>query len=555
MLKRILFVTLALSLAFSGLVGKCFADAAAQLQQARDYKANGYFSQAEGIYKAIVADYSGTDSALEAQKQLVFVELQMQKKFPGGANPQAALDKLLTDFAGNGGLPEALYDIAAEYERLKKYQKAKELYGGIIQNYPNTSLAAKATLDIPKADILALIKSGQAAAAQAAIDSFVSQFSSDSNIVAALNDIAYQWRRYKNYPKAIELYQYVADTWPSAADAMLAQMGVAKSNVEAGNFNAAVPAIDRLLSNYSAHPYLPTAIHYIARRYRKAEKYQEAKSLYQQIIQRYPNTSHAGNAQIEITKMDILAYINAGNHTAATTVTDKLLADFSGHLNLARMLYEIPWEYERLGRYADAKEVCQKIITNCPDHFRAKKAAMDIRRYDIFVSIEAGQDDKVVADIDKLIVDFAGQPYLPDVLSQIAKRYYKRASQLQEQGLTEKAKNCLNKAAAIWDGVIRDFSGSAFAAGACGWVGDCYRKLGDYEKSNLYYQKVIDDYSGYYMAWQGLFMIGRNYEKMGQAGVISESQGKADARSAYEQLLAKYPDCKAAKAASNWLSR
>jgi len=552
MFKKAFFVSIVLfALAFSGLVGRCFADAAGQLQQARDYKANGYFSQAEQIYKTVVTDYPGSDYALKAQKQLVFVKLQMQKKFPGGAEPQSALDKLLTDFAGNAALPAAIYDIAAEYERLKKYPKAKELYQQVIQQYPGTAQAAEAALDVPKADILALIKSGRAAAAQQAIDSFIARFSSSVYIVAALNDIAYQWRRYKNYSKAIELYQYVADTWPNSSDAMWAQMGLAKSNVEAGNFDAARPAFAGLLANYSAHPDLPTAIHYIARRYRKEKKYQEAKELYQQIIQRYPDTSYSSDAQIEIAKMGILADINAGNYAAAAAAADKLLADFSRHLGLSRMLYEIPWEYEKIGRYTEAKQICQKIINNCPDSFRTAMVRLDLRRYDVFVSIEAGRDDAAIADIDKLVADFTGQPYLPDVLSQIAKRYHKRASQLDGQA----AKECLQKSAMVLEKIITQMPVCETTPQACLSAGDCYRRLGQYAKSNLYYQKVLDDYPGYHLAWQGLFMIGRNYEKMGRAKVVSESQGKAAARSAYEQLLVKYPDCKAAGYAKNWLSR
>ena len=49
---------------------------------------------------------------------------------------------------------------------------------------------------------------------------------------------------------------------------MWAQMGVAKTNVEAGDYTAAAAAMDKLLADYSQHLELATAMHYIARSYR-----------------------------------------------------------------------------------------------------------------------------------------------------------------------------------------------------------------------------------------------------------------------------------------------
>jgi len=549
---RVLFLTALIPLGINQI---CFADAAEQLQQAENYKENGYFSQAEQAYRQIVSSYPASSSALEAQKQLVFVELKKQKKLPGSANPQAELDRLTADFAGNSGLPQALYDVAAEYQRLKDFQKAKRLYQSIVQQYVNSPQAAKAAVDVPKTDILALIKSGQADAAQQAIDGFIAQYSSSEYTAGALNDVAYFWRRFKRYDRATELYRYVADTWPSSPDAMWAQMGVAKSNVEAGNFNDAKSAADKLLSNYSTHPELATALHYLARRYRKEKRYDDAKGLYQEIINRFPNTTYASNAQIEIAKMDVLACINSGDFAAAKAATDKLASDFSGNLNLPRMLYEIPFEYERLGRYADAKDVCQKIISSCPGHFRAQKAAMDICRYDIFVLIDADEHNQVSTDVDKLIADYGAEPYLPELISQLATHYRRRASRFSGQGNSQQANNCLNNAAALYDRVITQFGSSLESPAACLSAGDCCRKSGQYEKSNQYYQKVVDDYSDYYLAWQAQFMIGRNYEKMGRTGSISQSAAKAGAKAAYEQLLARYPTCKAAVYVNQYLSR
>ena len=76
MLKKVLSISLVLSaLLFCEMTDVCYADASAQLQQAKKYLQNGYYQQAETIYSNIVTSNPGTNEALEAQKKLVFLYL------------------------------------------------------------------------------------------------------------------------------------------------------------------------------------------------------------------------------------------------------------------------------------------------------------------------------------------------------------------------------------------------------------------------------------------------------------------------------------------------
>jgi len=112
MVKKILFISLALfGLLFSTMPPACFADAAAQLEQAETYKQNEQYEQAEAIYKTVVTDYGGSDYALEAQKNLAILYIDWDK----GPQAQAATDKLIADFAAHPDLPEVLYGLAGEY--------------------------------------------------------------------------------------------------------------------------------------------------------------------------------------------------------------------------------------------------------------------------------------------------------------------------------------------------------------------------------------------------------------------------------------------------------
>lgn len=556
MYKKTLFTTLVLTaILFSQMTGRCYADVAAQLEKAKSYLQNGYYQQAEALYNSVITENPNTDYALEAQKDLVFLYIKMQKKVGTSTDPQLPLNTLKSAYSANPLLPKALYDIAAEYEKKRKYDKAKSIYQDIIQQHSGSSYADKAQLDIPKIEILSLIQSRQDTAAQTAIDNFISRYSSNSYVVAALNDIAYQWRKFKNFPKAIGLYQYIANTWPTASDAMWAQMGVAKSNVEAGDYTAAGPALNKLITNYASHPDLPTAMHYIARSYRKAKKYQEAKSLYQQIIQKYPGSSFASNAQIEIAKMDILAYIKAGDYAVADTATNNLISNFSGNLRLSLALNQIAWIYEHAGEYERAKNIYQQIAQTFADNFRGSQVQLDKAKCQIYLLINSRDDNAAIGAVNTLISDFKNHSYLPFVVTEIANKYYHKAWESERQYDPVQAGIYFEKAVIVYEKVINDLAFSETSPQACSSAGSCYRKLGKYQESNRCYQRIIDNYPLYGEAWNALFMIGDNYQKMAKAKLISGSLARAQTGAAYRQLLEKYPGCKAAKAASSWLKR
>jgi hypothetical protein len=65
--------------------------------------------------------------------------------------------------------------------------------------------------------------------------------------------------------------------------------------------------------------------------------------------------------------------------------------------------------------------------------------------------------------------------------------------------------------------------------------------------------KQPGDKPGYGMAWNALYQIARNYQQFKETGSLTEAQADAEIKAAYEQLLEKYPACKAARVAHRWL--
>ena len=148
----------------------CLADGASQLAQGREYQKNGQYEQAEVVYKSIVNDYPGSNYALQGQKRIAIVNIEMGR-FDAADD---AVDKLKTDFAAEPNQPAVLYSVAKRYEISKNYvQRAKGIYQYIAEQLSGP-FAVKSQLDEPKVNILGLIESGDYSGASSAADSLKS---------------------------------------------------------------------------------------------------------------------------------------------------------------------------------------------------------------------------------------------------------------------------------------------------------------------------------------------------------------------------------------------
>ena len=524
MVKKVLLLSSVLfGLLLFEMAGECFADTSGQLEQAKT--------------NAISLIKSGDDAAA-----------------------QTAIAKLTADFSADPDLPKALYSIARMYTWLGKFDKAGGIYQDIITDYPGADCVSKAQMDALWINALSSIDSGNNSQAQAAVAQLTADFSGDPGLSEVLYCIAKKYAWLGRYYQAKTIYQDVMTNYPGTGYALESRMDILwmgiLSSIELGNIAAARADVDKLTADFSGNPRLPEALYHIARRYSwAADKHEEAKSIYQNIITNYPGTGHASESQMDIVWVDVITSMESGNDTAAQAAIDRLTADFSGNPRLPESLYHIAKAYGWYGKYKEAKGIYQQIIQQYPDSSHVWQAQLDASVMDFWGFIRSGNDSRVQAAIAQLTSDFSGNPDLPDALSRTAEQYYIKGSQLEKEGLTGKSRDYFQKAAAIWEAVVNEHPGFFETAKVCCWAGDCYRKLGEYEKSITYYQKVADDYPGYNMAWNALFMVGRSYENLKESGVLSTSEADSRTRAAYEQLLARYPDCKAARIASRWLSR
>ena len=116
-------------------------------------------------------------------------------------------------------------ELAAQFEQAETYQEegqygeAEQIYQDIITQYPGTdgALAAQRQLTI------LYINWNKPAEADAALEELTSSFSEHPGIVRSVCEIADRYLD-TNPAKALELYQYTMENWPSSEDAMWMQV-------------------------------------------------------------------------------------------------------------------------------------------------------------------------------------------------------------------------------------------------------------------------------------------------------------------------------------------
>jgi tetratricopeptide (TPR) repeat protein len=283
--------------------------------------------------------------------------------------------------------------------------------------------------------------------------------------------------------------------------------------------------------------------------YRDLKKYEMANKLYQHVVKTSPESEHALWAQADLIK----SYLALGDDPNAEAAVKKLLSEFSGNRYKPRAIHDTAWEYRKSGNYGRANELDQYVIDHWPADEQVMWAKMDMAKTDIVL----GNDAAAEKTINILIADFNNHPDLPTAIFMLGEEYYNKAFNTKGDPNSPDAKpeEYYRKALAILERIIKELPPSATTANAYNFAADCYRRLGQYEKAIEYYQKIVDNWPDYEYAWNALFLLGRSYEDLKESGVISKSQADPKIKAAYEQLLKKYPDCKAARIARRWLNQ
>ncbi|MGA2071028.1 MAG: tetratricopeptide repeat protein [Sedimentisphaerales bacterium] len=512
---------------------------------AERYERYDKFDKANRLYQQVIQNYS---DSLWADKSKLAISRAKAKSLIVSQNydqAQKEIDKLAVDFAGNSDLPEAIFWITERFQRLDRFEDAKVYYQRIIRDFPGNPWAEKAKFWLERVNILSQIVSQNYDGAKVALDKVIADFAGNPDLPESLFWISERLQRLDRFEDAKQNFQRIIDNYPASPWAAKSKFWFARINVLSliisQDYSGAKSALDKFAADFAGDSDYAESLYWIAERYKSSKRYNDANTVYHQIIQQYLDSQWARKAEFGISKTEVLSLIDSTKYNEAKSAADKLADGYAGNPDLPEALYWIAGEFKWSKRFEDANAVYQQITEKYPENPWAEKAKLGVVRTEIFSLINSQDYKGAEAAVDKMVVDFEGRPDLPETLYWIADRY-------------RWSNNHFEEANDIYQHIIKNYPGSSYANKA---------KLGistmgvlslivaqDYNKVQKALDKLIIDFNGNPLLPEAVFQIGNEYYDEGfnarnDPNEILQQQAKdrlKQAADVFERIITELPE-------------
>jgi len=526
----------------------CFADVADDLAKAEEVLTVSQYVQAEQIYQNIInrADPNKSEefeSAFNARKKLPLVYLAIDQQ----SNAQVVVQQLLTKHADNERLPHAVHEIVGQAKELNKMLEAGQIYQNILTAQPNHPQTIWLKMGIAVANVH--LNNDQAV--DTTLQNIIAQHVADERSAEALGQTAWAYRKLEQHDKTRKVYRYVVDNWPNKDRAVFSQRGIVLCSLELQNQAAADAGTQQLLQNFAADKNIAQAIWAIAKVYKEKQKWGRMRPLCEYILQNHPGYKDAIWAQQAL----IVASINQEDTAGFDAGLQALFAKFSSHKKTPLAVYKTARQLESKNDIK-ARELCQYIVDNHPDHDYAPLAKVNLGQ------IKVRQGDEVAAEaiFDEVLNRYKNHPRLPQAVHLMAEGYLdqaiameqsaaqqmgsaKYAQTVREQGRPEAVKDYCRRAIEKWQTTIHELPPAPrYTEQAWYFTGVVYRRhLREPEKALQYYQKIVEQWPDYEYVWSAQSMIALCYETLARSGQMTAQEAEPKIEQAYEAVLERYP--------------
>jgi len=404
----------------------------------------------------------------------------------------------------------AQFEQAQTYEEQRQYEQAEQIYWQIATDHPGTDDALKAQKNL----VCLYIADDNQPWAQAALGQLLADFAGHKRLPHTIHKIAEQCHESGIAGRAKELFQNTLPEQANSPQVIWLHMGLAISDILLGNDNAAWTLIETLLSDFTADERCAEAVGQVAFCYRKLEEYENARTLYQHVVDNWPNKPRAIFSQRGI----VLVSIALGDSSEAEAATEKLLSHFSQDEHLPKVVFTIAETYRGQEEYEQARELHQYVLDNHPDF----EDAIFSQREVIISSFELGDDSRAEAGIDELLSQFSSNEHIAKVAYQVARKLNKKDD---------------TKAQELYEYIRDNRPDDEYAALAGAKIGQIQLRLGDDAAARAIFDGVLADFSGHPILPKAvLIMAGGYWER----ALLRERQGRYEqANTDYQETIAQ----------------
>lgn len=176
---------------------------------AQQYLDQGDTLGASKILEAIVSDSAESKEVFWAQSNLAILKLQTQSDPNQG---YALLSEIIASEPNTLRTGEFLYKAATVLDKQKKHDQAKDLYSRIRDQWTNTELGLKATVELLKtAPALENDPNGKQG-----VDQLREQYGVSEKLPEAMYSLANHYGHTQNPQKALYAFEQIEKTWPES---------------------------------------------------------------------------------------------------------------------------------------------------------------------------------------------------------------------------------------------------------------------------------------------------------------------------------------------------
>jgi TolA-binding protein len=233
-----------------------------------EYYRKGNLDEASTLHQYVVDKHPNSLEALWSGRDIALCGIDAGND----QAVQAALQKLVTGFAGHARLPEALADVGEYYRKKGNLQNARQVHQRVVTQFP----ASPEAIQSQRNAILCSIGLNDEPQIEAGIQTLLTQFATDKDIAAIASYIADRLGQARDDEK-LKLYQYIVDQHPEHEIVVPAKARLGQIMMRRGDEKGAEAVFQKILVDKKVDPMLPKALALMADAYwERASAYERA---------------------------------------------------------------------------------------------------------------------------------------------------------------------------------------------------------------------------------------------------------------------------------------
>ena len=397
---------------------------------------------ARALYSRILESFPQDEQSSKTRLDIARLDVHLLTVSDRLDLARSSVDKLISDNSKNKYLAAALFNIAKGCADQYEYDEAKALYGRLINLFPENKYTSWARQEITKLNVYTAIDSDELSVASSLVEQYIKDNQADSYFPTVLYSIARYYVRCENIrwtgniKQAKALFGLLSELYPDHYNTYRSILDIAAidifSSVTSGDSARAEKLTDNIINNYPEHPYLPEILLDIGCCYHKHYQYEQAKAVYNYLIEHHPQNYNSTLAVIELSSLGISSQIMTGDFGAARASIDKLIADFNDHPRLLQIILCITEKYYEKGLNSGAGQevndtplgIAEELLER---HMLGKPSNKDIRTWAYYmatiISYRRGEPERVVEFADKVLQTDPYHQYAADMQWLIADGY------------------------------------------------------------------------------------------------------------------------------------